>query len=1340
VLDADTTAFNAKLKASEGAVGSLEDKVSGADETLSDFGRAATEAGESAATGLGHAAAETDNFSKSFEDLAGHIAAAQEGFRIAIEAAEEIGEAFREMVEHSIEAGSEAQNTAIEFRNAFGEGAEDVEKWAETTGNALGRASDDIEKLATQAKFMISGFGVAGQQATEMSTSLAQLEVLTAKARFNGDDQAAFTALSGALRGAGRQAAALGIAINSTTQNQEAMREGLGNTYTTLTASQQLFVNYNLIMEHYGVLAKEAASASDTYSNTLANLKSHYDDVWQGLGEQLLPSMTDLVKAVDMLSEWFNGLSDSTKEFISYALVEAAAIASVTVFALSLAIALPSLVEGFELVGKALAEVGITGAADLLPIIATVAAVAAGIAGLILIVHEFHKLWDAESSAVKSAASSVVDWFVSEFDRVSGWLPGWAKTAIGYLVNPFDAMKDAVFGSTETLLMAMTSVASAAGKSDWAAELNAEVETLKKDQANFWGSLGSMALSAGKSAASAIGTAAKAVGGLIVSGAKQVGHEFSEAIGLDGLLKKFHEAKDALLKAPGQLKAPGSGAASGDAAFQKQLAAAKELADFQKQVDDARAKLAESGLREAQVAAQLQVRAAQEAYGFQQAAAQLAVKQANDQLSKAQQAFGEAGQHGSTSDIQAARRAVDDAEAKVQSTMAAVLQLDQQHIATMNAALEASRTAQDAALQEALDKRMEAEQAIEDFKAAQQALLASKDGTHARELAQIALDAAKQRMDLDVQAAQKASAEYNKAGVDVQRAAAAAAKAQKEAADYMSEKDIQAANEAAKIQKEAAAEADRIHQAAGGLASSFATQAGGKYVGAAVQGAETGAAAGPWGALIGAILGVLEQSAAFQKLVDTANESLGQLVDAFGQLLEPLNSLTEATGKVLQPLFNGLGNFLRQIIQIIVDLLEPALEFLSPILKALGTLFDGLATVFGWLEEVIRKGMNAIIDGYNKLFGKLFGHIAEIEDPATAETIAVYQSVQEKYEAAKAAAESANAANEAAQVELQRNSVSYMAASQAADEAAAANRALADATNALVQLQSEYTRAQQAAIDAVNSTVQGGHSGVANAEGTASNADAKVALDNATIAAVQEAMARAGDPDVVAQLAKTLASEQQQLTLDEDARAIANAQLRVAQDQLLYAQSMLDSTRAGVEYTKALVFQNEGLAQEAAYATDSADADMAQAIAEMQNYNNDIGAANQAVADALAQQALDQAAITVANSISTDANTKAINDLNTTLTNAPSGFRVQHYEDVGLGVGGGGASSNPLFDASQQPPRRLNGAAIQGITVQSLTINSSAPDSDSLFKEIAGKLRTLTVKKAGVALLTPRFG
>jgi hypothetical protein len=140
----------------------------------------------------------------------------------------------------------------------------------------------------------------------------------------------------------------------------------------------------------------------------------------------------------------------------------------------------------------------------------------------------------------------------------------------------------------------------------------------------------------------------------------------------------------------------------------------------------------------------------------------------------------------------------------------------------------------------------------------------------------------------------------------------------------------------------------------------------GSATSAMMQGAEAGSAAGPEGAAVGAVVGLLSQSEAFQGALNDLEVVFQALADSVGKLIEPLLPIITVVAEVAA----GLGSLLEALSPIVEFVARPLFEVLKyfgivvlNLVRMVGEIINGFAQMFGG------KGFD--LTGIDKALGRL---------------------------------------------------------------------------------------------------------------------------------------------------------------------------------------------------------------------------------------------------------------------------------------------------------------------------------------------------------------------------------
>ncbi len=196
--------------------------------------------------------------------------------------------------------------------------------------------------------------------------------------------------------------------------------------------------------------------------------------------------------------------------------------------------------------------------------------------------------------------------------------------------------------------------------------------------------------------------------------------------------------------------------------------------------------------------------------------------------------------------------------------------------------------------------------------------------------------------------------------------------------------------------------------AAGNLGSHFAGKMGkvGDVANTALQGFQAG---GIWGAIIAAIAELLSSSKQFQQLIDTWNDELQIIADAFGGALDGINELAEA----MKPMTQALAGFIQKIVSFlgvvsgvgkIGQILAPIVNAVIMVLDIIGTVIDAFSSladslsIFDFVIAIIAGVLNlssltvlGTIQGIQGFWGWILGIVHGIMKALSLDTTGIEQ-------------------------------------------------------------------------------------------------------------------------------------------------------------------------------------------------------------------------------------------------------------------------------------------------------------------------------------------------------------
>jgi hypothetical protein len=212
---------------------------------------------------------------------------------------------------------SEAEETTNKFNVVFRDQASAARQWAEGFGDSVGRSTQDVQKWMASLQDLFVPLGFARDKSFELSKSLTELAVDVAS--FNNQaDAEVIRDFTSALVGNYEAVRKYGIIITEASLKQEALRKGFSKSFQELSNLEKVALRYGIIQQSTADAQGDALRTTDSYANQVKRLSANFHDMKVEIGEQLLPAMTNLIRAVNDSREawgWFfrtmgNGLAE----------------------------------------------------------------------------------------------------------------------------------------------------------------------------------------------------------------------------------------------------------------------------------------------------------------------------------------------------------------------------------------------------------------------------------------------------------------------------------------------------------------------------------------------------------------------------------------------------------------------------------------------------------------------------------------------------------------------------------------------------------------------------------------------------------------------------------------------------------------------------------------------------------------------------------------------------------------------------------------------------------------------------------------------------------------------
>ena len=192
-----------------------------------------------------------------------------------------------------VQLASDAEETANKFGVVFSQMAKDANDAAENLANNYGLSRTASKALLADTGDLLSGFGLAQDEALRLSSAAAQLGAdLASFTNYAGGAEGATQALAAAMLGERERVKALGIALTETELEAYAARQG--KVWKEMSKGEKASITLAAAMEQSKNSIGDFARSADSYANVQRRINAMTTDFKTELGDKLLPAVTDL--------------------------------------------------------------------------------------------------------------------------------------------------------------------------------------------------------------------------------------------------------------------------------------------------------------------------------------------------------------------------------------------------------------------------------------------------------------------------------------------------------------------------------------------------------------------------------------------------------------------------------------------------------------------------------------------------------------------------------------------------------------------------------------------------------------------------------------------------------------------------------------------------------------------------------------------------------------------------------------------------------------------------------------------------------------------------------------
>ena len=207
------------------------------------------------------------------------------------------------------------------FTVSMGEYAEEAQRYADKVGEVLG--IDPGEWMRNQGVFntIISGFGVASDQAYLMSKNLTQLGY-DLSSFFNISYEDAFQKLQAGISGELEPLRRLGYDLSVARLQQEALNLGIEKSVMEMTQAEKSQLRYYAIMTQVTVAQGDMARTLNAPANQLRVLQAQVTQCARALGNIFIPALNAVLPYAIALAKILRILASAIASFFGFELPE----------------------------------------------------------------------------------------------------------------------------------------------------------------------------------------------------------------------------------------------------------------------------------------------------------------------------------------------------------------------------------------------------------------------------------------------------------------------------------------------------------------------------------------------------------------------------------------------------------------------------------------------------------------------------------------------------------------------------------------------------------------------------------------------------------------------------------------------------------------------------------------------------------------------------------------------------------------------------------------------------------------------------------------------------------
>jgi hypothetical protein len=213
----------------------------------------------------------------------------------------------------AIKAASDLEEVTSKFNTVFKGQQTQAEEWAKVLVDSYAMSTRESKQYLSSVQDLLVPMGMQAKAAARMSNEVVKLSADLGS--FNNLPTAkVMDDIQSALVGNYETMKKYGVVLTATRVQERALSDGLEQTKEALTAADKAQTAYKLIVEGSTAAIGDMTRTSDSYANQTKKLEANIEDLKAMLGNELLPTATDIVSK---MNEWIAANNEFINQKVS---------------------------------------------------------------------------------------------------------------------------------------------------------------------------------------------------------------------------------------------------------------------------------------------------------------------------------------------------------------------------------------------------------------------------------------------------------------------------------------------------------------------------------------------------------------------------------------------------------------------------------------------------------------------------------------------------------------------------------------------------------------------------------------------------------------------------------------------------------------------------------------------------------------------------------------------------------------------------------------------------------------------------------------------------------------